>query len=94
MLVYGKSQGGVIKVKRIRTAVAIIAIIIMIMPTIVYADFGPKPSLNIYIKNNSQKTYYLTIMEKSQDIQKGTPDNMYIYEDGNWSTFLIKTRWI
>lgn len=79
-------------------------IIILLIPQTVYADMGPKPSITIYVKNYKNRTYYLDLLTKNNNIRytdfndhgKYSNDikNMpfYKYNEGGWMATHIRKQ--
>ncbi|QSX06491.1 hypothetical protein JYG23_03260 [Sedimentibacter sp. zth1] len=77
-------------------------LLIFFLPTLVYADFGPKDSLTVYVKNPPEEKYYLDLLSEYSepynnfhDEEKSTLNQdmiklLYSYKDEGWMPSLTE----
>lgn len=68
---------------------SVIVLLIILLPVSVFADFGPKPTLSILIKNSKDEACFVTLA-CDPDTENPDPDKMYLYTDGNIYAYLYK----
>lgn len=83
-------------------AAVIIAFTLLTIPVAAYSDVGPKPSVTIHVKNFSVQTYYLDLLEQSEDslfdsLNEKYPESykeleLYKYREGNWMAKHIRFK--
>lgn len=72
-----------------KIVMSVIVLLIILLPVSVFADFGPKPTLSILIKNSKDEACFVTLA-CDPDTENPDPDKMYLYTDGNIYAYLYK----
>lgn len=72
-----------------KRVMALIVLLIVLVPANVYADFGPKPTLQVLVKNSRDEACFVTLA-CDPDTENPDPDKMYLYTDGNIYAYLYK----
>ncbi len=69
--------------------VLVIVLLIILMPVNAFADFGPKPTLQVLIKNSEDQACFITFA-CDYDAENPDPDRMYEYTNGDIRAYLYK----